>query len=68
VQDPSWAELRHFVWFLNTQLNDFRANIFLGHAAADLLPGFSKFTLKFLIQMSKVSCIFFPENVFKKLF
>ncbi|XP_060597666.1 E3 ubiquitin-protein ligase rnf213-alpha-like [Ruditapes philippinarum] len=53
VHDPSWAELRHFVWFLNTQLNDFRANIFLGQAAADLLPGFSKFTLKFLIQMSK---------------
>ena len=56
VQNPSWAELHHFVQFLTTQLNDFRANTFLGAAAADILPGFSEFALKFLIQMSKVSC------------
>ncbi|XP_053396012.1 E3 ubiquitin-protein ligase rnf213-alpha-like [Mercenaria mercenaria] len=53
IQDPSWAELHHFVWFLNTQLVDFELNNFVSAAAAEDLPGFSNFVLRFLIQMSK---------------
>nr|XP_022293483.1 E3 ubiquitin-protein ligase rnf213-alpha-like isoform X1 [Crassostrea virginica] len=53
IPDPSWAELRHFVWFLNTQLVDFNKSDYLSHAAAEDLPGFSQFVLRFLIQMSR---------------
>ena len=54
LEDPSWSELHHFVWFLNTQLVDFENNMFVSAAAAEDLPGFSKFVLRFLIQMSRV--------------
>ncbi|XP_056014152.1 E3 ubiquitin-protein ligase rnf213-alpha-like isoform X2 [Ostrea edulis] len=53
IKDPSWAELRHFVWFLNTQLVDFENSAFVSLAAAEDLPGFSQFVLRFLIQMSR---------------
>ncbi|WAR16700.1 R213A-like protein, partial [Mya arenaria] len=53
IPNPSWAELHHFVWFLNTQLIGFENNIFVGEAAAKDLPGFGQFVLRFLIQMSK---------------
>ncbi|KAL3881512.1 hypothetical protein ACJMK2_027944 [Sinanodonta woodiana] len=53
VPDPSWAELHHFVWFLNTQLIDFEKSNFCCAVVAEDLPGFSKFVLRFLIQMSK---------------
>ncbi|XP_052242488.1 E3 ubiquitin-protein ligase rnf213-alpha-like, partial [Dreissena polymorpha] len=53
VKNPSWSELNHFVWFLNTQLVDFEQNQFVTIAAAKYLPGFTKFVLLFLIQMSK---------------
>ncbi|XP_061169263.1 E3 ubiquitin-protein ligase RNF213-like isoform X1 [Saccostrea echinata] len=53
IRDPSWAELRHFVWFLNTQLVDFENSAFVSLAAAEDLPGFSQFVLRFLIQMSR---------------
>ncbi|KAL3881517.1 hypothetical protein ACJMK2_027949 [Sinanodonta woodiana] len=53
VPDPSWAELHHFVWFLNTQLRDFERSSFCSAAVAEDLPGFSKFVLRFLIQMSR---------------
>ncbi|XP_060597648.1 E3 ubiquitin-protein ligase rnf213-alpha-like, partial [Ruditapes philippinarum] len=53
LEDPSWSELHHFVWFLNTQLVDFENNMFVSAAAAEDLPGFSKFVLRFLIQMSR---------------
>ena len=62
ISDPSWAELRYFVCFLNTQLIDFKSSDFLTKAAAEDLPGFSKFVLRFLIQMSRVNisyCCFF---------
>jgi len=57
VVDPSWSELHHFVWFLNTQLVDFEENQFVTVAAAKDLPGFSTFVLKFLILMSRVSLL-----------
>ncbi|KAL4233165.1 hypothetical protein ACF0H5_007850 [Mactra antiquata] len=53
LENPSWAELHHFVWFLNTQLVDFEHNTFVGAAAAEDLPGFAQFVLRFLIQMSR---------------
>ncbi|XP_041350668.1 E3 ubiquitin-protein ligase rnf213-alpha-like [Gigantopelta aegis] len=53
VPDPSWAELHHFVWFLNTQLCDFERSVFCSPEIQDDLPGFSLFVLKFLIQMSR---------------
>ncbi|XP_052807608.1 E3 ubiquitin-protein ligase rnf213-alpha-like isoform X3 [Mya arenaria] len=53
VRDPSWSELNHFVWFLNTQLVDFEQNQFVSVAAAEDLPGFGIFVLRFLIQMSR---------------
>ncbi|KAL3881511.1 hypothetical protein ACJMK2_027943, partial [Sinanodonta woodiana] len=53
VHDPSWAELHHFVWFLNTQLRDFEKSNFCRDTVAEDLPGFSKFVLRFLIQMSR---------------
>ncbi|XP_060586365.1 E3 ubiquitin-protein ligase rnf213-alpha-like [Ruditapes philippinarum] len=51
-EDPSWSELHQFVWFLNKQLVDFENN-FVSATAAEDLPGFSKFVLRFLIQMSR---------------
>ncbi|CAG2252466.1 RNF213 [Mytilus edulis] len=51
--DPSWSELYHFVSFLNKQLQDFEVSAFCGLAAMEDLPGFSKFVLRFLIQMSR---------------
>ena len=52
IPDPSWAELRHFVWFLNTQLQDTEKSIFC--QVEEDLPGFRLFVVKFMIQMSKV--------------
>nr|XP_034315108.1 E3 ubiquitin-protein ligase rnf213-alpha-like isoform X1 [Crassostrea gigas] len=53
VKDPSWAELRNFVGFLNTQLLDYEQSDYVSDAASEFLPGFAKFVLKFLIQMSR---------------
>ncbi|XP_052062680.1 E3 ubiquitin-protein ligase rnf213-alpha-like isoform X2 [Mytilus californianus] len=53
IRDPSWSELYHFVSFLNKQLQDFEVSAFCGPAAVEDLPGFSKFVLRFLIQMSR---------------
>ncbi|VDI01999.1 Hypothetical predicted protein, partial [Mytilus galloprovincialis] len=53
VEDPSWSELHHFVSFLNAQLKDFTVSVFCGAAAQSDLPGFQKFVLRFLIQMSR---------------
>ena len=55
IRDPSWAELRHFVSFLNIQLHDCELSAYCGLAAADILPGFLTFVVKFMIQMSTVS-------------
>ncbi|VDH93225.1 ubiquitin carboxyl-terminal hydrolase 34 [Mytilus galloprovincialis] len=53
IRDPSWSELHHFVSFLNKQLQDFEVSAFCGLAAVEDLPGFAKFVLRFLIQMSR---------------
>ncbi|XP_062574164.1 E3 ubiquitin-protein ligase rnf213-alpha-like [Saccostrea cucullata] len=53
IFDPSWAEVRNFVWFLDTQLKDFEKSDYISEAASADLPGFPVFVLKFLIQMSR---------------
>jgi hypothetical protein len=55
IRDPSWSELHLFVSFLNKQLQDFEVSAFCGLAAVEDLPGFAKFVLRFLIQMSRVN-------------
>lgn len=54
IRNPSWAELRNFVHFLNTQLEDFEKSVYCSEVLKEDLPGFPIFVLRFLIQMSKV--------------
>lgn len=53
LSDPSWAELRHFIHFLNVQLRDCELSAFCSAAAKEDLPGFLEFVVKFMLQMSK---------------
>ncbi|TNM97227.1 hypothetical protein fugu_015383 [Takifugu bimaculatus] len=54
VSDPSWAELRNFVWFLNHQLRDCETSVFCNPAVTgDLLTGFKTFVVDFMILMAK---------------
>ncbi|XP_062591457.1 E3 ubiquitin-protein ligase rnf213-beta-like [Saccostrea cucullata] len=53
VEDPSWYELRNFVSFLNVQLLDFENSVFCSDSMRTSFEGFSKFVLKFLIQMAR---------------
>ncbi|XP_052809493.1 E3 ubiquitin-protein ligase rnf213-alpha-like [Mya arenaria] len=53
VENPSWAELHNFVWFLNTQLVDLENNQFTSASASSDLPGFGQFALRFMVHMSR---------------
>lgn len=54
VTDPSWAELRNFVWFLNLQLKDCERSVFCNPAViGDVLTGFKTFVVDFMILMAK---------------
>ncbi|KAF3854020.1 hypothetical protein F7725_014708 [Dissostichus mawsoni] len=54
MQDPSWAELNNFSWFLNVQLKDCENSIFCNpDFLAEQLPGFKGFVVKFMIRMAK---------------
>ncbi|XP_042369460.1 E3 ubiquitin-protein ligase rnf213-alpha-like [Plectropomus leopardus] len=54
VFDPSWAELRNFVWFLNHQLQDCENSVFCNSEfVGDTLQGFKNFVVEFMILMSK---------------
>lgn len=54
VSDPSWAELRNFVWFLNLQLKDCEKSVFCDAAVTgDVLTGFKTFVVDFMILMAK---------------
>ena len=58
VIDPSWAELNHFIQFLNVQLSSCEASVFCNQATlGDSLSGFKSFVVKFMIKMSKVILI-----------
>uniref|UniRef100_A0A4W6FUW9 Ring finger protein 213b n=1 Tax=Lates calcarifer TaxID=8187 RepID=A0A4W6FUW9_LATCA len=54
MQDPSWAELKNFSWFLNVQLKDCENSVFCDpDFLADQLPGFKGFIVRFMITMAK---------------
>ncbi|XP_040296683.1 E3 ubiquitin-protein ligase RNF213-like [Bufo bufo] len=54
IIDPSWSELRNFSWFLNLQLKDCESSVFCKvEHVGDLLPGFKRFVVDFMIIMAK---------------
>ncbi|KAK9965830.1 hypothetical protein ABG768_004896 [Culter alburnus] len=54
LKDPSWAELKHFTWFLNLQLKDCENSLFCDpDFLADNLSGFKNFIVKFMIHMAR---------------
>ncbi|XP_065899490.1 E3 ubiquitin-protein ligase rnf213-alpha-like isoform X3 [Dysidea avara] len=54
VRDPSWMELRHFLYFLNAQLEDCESSIYCNTVfIKDALPGFKKFVVEFMLKMAK---------------
>ena len=56
VKDPSWAEIRHFVRFLDLQLQSCENSYFTNKDfVGDVLGGFKNFVVKFMTQMSRVS-------------
>ena len=56
VRDPSWTELRHFVKFLDLQLQTCEQSVFCNELnVGDVLSGFKTFVVKFMVCMSKVS-------------
>ncbi|XP_066518776.1 E3 ubiquitin-protein ligase rnf213-beta [Hoplias malabaricus] len=50
LKNPSWAELKHFTWFLNLQLKDCENS---GFCDADFFPGFKTFIVKFMVHMAR---------------
>ncbi|KAM9837888.1 LOW QUALITY PROTEIN: E3 ubiquitin-protein ligase rnf213-beta [Aulostomus maculatus] len=54
MQNPSWAELKNFSWFLNVQLKDCENSVFCDpDFLADQMPGFKSFVVKFMILMAR---------------
>ncbi|XP_046861644.1 E3 ubiquitin-protein ligase rnf213-alpha-like [Xenia sp. Carnegie-2017] len=54
IRDPSWAEIHHFVNFLNVQLRDCEKSVFCHtKLVGDVLQGFKTFVVCFMIQMSR---------------
>lgn len=54
LKDPSWAELKHFTWFLNLQLKDCESSGFCNpDFFGDTLRGFKGFIVKFMIHMAR---------------
>ncbi len=59
VHDPSWSELKHFIWFLDAQIKASEKSIFCNEAVVgDVMTGFKTFVVKFMIRMSKVIVLF----------
>ena len=52
TNDPSWAEVRNFIQFLNAQLHDCEQS---PYCLVEELKGFKEFVVKFAILMAKVS-------------
>ncbi|XP_067936897.1 E3 ubiquitin-protein ligase rnf213-alpha-like [Watersipora subatra] len=53
LQDPTWSELRHYVFFLSHQLFKVEESPFCGHDFSADLPGFRKFVVEFMFRMAK---------------
>ena len=49
--------MRHFIWFLDTQIKSSEHSIFCNESVVgDVMSGFKTFVVKFMIRMSKVTC------------
>ena len=56
MKDPSWSEIRHFVKFLDLQLQSCEESVFTTPALiGDVMAGLKGFVVKFMIRMSRVS-------------
>ncbi|XP_068694646.1 E3 ubiquitin-protein ligase rnf213-alpha-like isoform X2 [Montipora foliosa] len=54
ITDPTWAELRHFISFLNAQLQSCEESTFCNmEHVGDTLEGFRSFVVQFMILMSR---------------
>jgi len=53
VQAPSWAELSHFVSFLNVQLKSTEQSVFCSRLVRKELPGMKTMVVRFLIRMAQ---------------
>ncbi|PFX29705.1 E3 ubiquitin-protein ligase RNF213 [Stylophora pistillata] len=54
IENPSWAEIRHFVNFLNSQLQSCEESSFCNmELVGDTLEGFRSFVVRFMILMSR---------------
>ena len=55
LRDPSWAEIRHFVMFLDIQLESCEVSVFCDETfVGDVMAGLKGFVVKFMIRMSRV--------------
>ena len=55
LRDPSWTEIRHFVTFLDIQLQSCEESVFCDEAlVGDVMAGLKGFVVKFMIRMSQV--------------
>ena len=56
MKDPSWAEIKHFVSFLDLQLQSCERSCFCNEEfVGDVMAGLKSFVVKFMIRMSRVS-------------
>ncbi len=56
VDNPSWSEIRHFVKFLDLQLQSCEQSVFTDPTlVGDVMAGLKGFVVKFMIRMSRVS-------------
>ena len=56
VQNPSWAEIKHFTEFLNIQLHSCELSVFCDESlVGDIMSGLKGFVVKFMMLMSRVS-------------
>jgi hypothetical protein len=54
VKEPSWAEIRHFVKFLDRQLESCEGSVFTKpEIIGDIMTGLKGFIFKFMIHMSR---------------
>ena len=54
IRDPSWCEIRHFIKFLDIQLQACEASVFCDETLiGDIMSGLKSFVVKFMIRMSR---------------
>ena len=64
IRDPSWAEVRHFVKFLDIQLQSCEASVFCNRKfVGDVMAGLKGFVVRFMIRMSQVRLIWVPPKI-----